>query len=94
MVLGDIHVTTTADTIADTTEVATTAMTTETTTDHTGGLLHHTTEGLTGLGPDHGLTLRVATERRRQAHLLPKHRQEMPLSGLIDFRIDLLSSVC
>lgn len=78
MVLDATHVTTTVDTTADTTEVAMIAMTTGTTTDHTeGDLLHRTTEGRTGLGPDHGLTLPVAIERRCRDHPLPKHRQEM-----------------
>lgn len=58
VVLGAIRVTTTVDMIADTTEVATIAMTTGTTTDRTGDLHHHTTEGLTDLGPD-------------RAHILP-----------------------
>lgn len=96
VVLAAIHVTTTVDTTADTTvdttEVATIVMTTGTTTDHTDGDLHpHTTEGLTGLGPDRGLILPVAIERCRQAPPPPTHRQEMFLSGMIDFRIDLLS---
>lgn len=62
MVHGAILVTTTVDTTADTTD--TIAMTTGTTTDPTeGDLLHRTTEGLTGLGPDPGLTLPVAIKR-------------------------------
>lgn len=61
--LDAIHVTMTVGMIVDTTEAATIAMTTGTTTDHTeGDLHHHTTEGLTGLGPDHGLILPVAIE--------------------------------
>lgn len=87
-----IHVTTTADTIVDTTEAATIATMTETTTGLTeGDLRHRTTEELTGLAPDRGLILPVAIELPSPASHSPKHRQEMFLSGMIDFRIDLLS---
>lgn len=93
VVLDAIHVTTTVDMTVDTTEVAMIAMTTGTITGHTeGDLLHHTTEAHTGLAPDHDLILPVAIECCCQAHLLPKHREEM-LSVMIDFRIDLLFSV-
>lgn len=85
VVLDAIHVTTTVDMTVDMTEVAMIAMTTETITGHTeGDLLHRTTEGHTGLGPDHDLILPVAIERCCQALLLPKHREEM-----FGFRIDL-----
>lgn len=94
-VLDAIRATTTADMTADTTEAATIAMMTETTTDHTeGDLLHRTTEGLTGLGPGHDPILPVVTERCCPPYRLSKHTQEMFLSGMSDFRIDLLSSVC
>lgn len=63
-VLGALRVTMTVFMTADTTEAAMIAMMTGTTTDHTeGDLRHRTTEGLTGLGPDHGLILPVAIER-------------------------------
>lgn len=66
--LDAIHVTTTVDTIADTTEAATIAMTTGTTADPTEGDLRlHTTEDLTGPGPDHGLILPVDIDRLCQA---------------------------
>lgn len=57
-----IHVTTTEVTTVDMTEVDTTAMMTGTTTDHTGDLLHRTTEALTGLDRGHGLILPVDIE--------------------------------
>lgn len=93
VVLDAVHVTMTVDMTADTTvdtiEAAMIAMTTGN-TDHTeGDLRPHTTEGLTGLGPDRGLILPVATERCCQAPPPPRHGQEIFLSGVIDFRIDL-----
>lgn len=96
VVLDAAHVTMTvgmiADMTVDTTEAAMIAMTTGTITDHTEGDPHpHTTEGPTGLDPDHGLILPVATECCRQAPPPPTHGQEMFLSGMIDFRIGLLS---
>lgn len=82
----------TADTTVDTTEAAMIGMTTGITTDHTeGDLRPRTIEGLTDLAPDRGLILPVATERCCQAPPPPALRQEMILSGMIDFRIDLPS---
>lgn len=62
--LGVLHVTMTVGMIVDTTEVAMIAMKRGTTTNPTkDDLHHHITEVLTGLGPDHGLTLPVVIER-------------------------------
>lgn len=92
VVLGAIHVTTTVDTIVDTTEAATIAMTTGTTTDHTeGDLHHHTTEGLTGLGPDHDLILPVDIDPFCQAKTSFHPKQEVFLRDMVDLRVDLFS---
>lgn len=91
VVLGAIHVTTTVDTIVDTTEAAMIAMTTGTTTDHTGDLHHHTTEGLTGLGPDHDLILPVDIDPFCQAKTSFHPKQEVFLRDMVDLRVDLFS---
>lgn len=85
--LGAIHATTTEGMTGVTTEVVTIAMTTGSITDRTGGdLRHRTTEGRTGLAPDHGLTLHVAIESPASLLLLfPKLRLGVFLIGLIDF---------
>lgn len=83
-----VHVTMTEDMTVGMTEEVMTATRTGTTIDHTeGDLRHRTTEELTGLAPDHGLTLHVVIE----APPVPKLRPDVFLICMIVCRVDLFS---